>query len=326
MEAARKRTHHSEVATGDKLRRAVARIAVGVDGYSEGRDAVTLGAAIARATGAELMLVAVHPDPLVVLPSEMNWKGLEKQAEATLREARDALAPGARIVVETDFSVPRALARVVRRERRDLLVMGSSRHAPEGLVRIGKRTRQLLCHFECALAVAPRGMHEHTEARIARMGVGYDGGPESQAALMLAGEIAVASAAELRVRGVVDARVPAVGWSRLGTGAVVDPTPGWSAIGGEGVTAEWDELVQARENSLRAELDDAARTTGARAKTEVVRGRPATALIELCRDIDLLVIGSRRWGAVARLMLGSTGEALLHDASCPVLVVPRPQR
>jgi nucleotide-binding universal stress UspA family protein len=55
-----------------------------------------------------------------------------------------------------------------------------------------------------------------------------------------------------------------------------------------------------------------------------LRGRPADRLLELCADVDLLVIGSRRWGAVARLMLGSTGEALMHDASCPVLVVPRP--
>ena len=48
-------------------------------------------------------------------------------------------------------------------------------------------------------------------------------------------------------------------------------------------------------------------------------------LLKLSGELDLLVIGSRRWGAVARLMLGSTGEALMHGARCPVLVVPRPQ-
>lgn len=60
------------------------------------------------------------------------------------------------MVVETDLAVPRALERVVRREHRDLLVVGSSRHGPDGRVRIGKRSRQLLCHFKCALAIAPR--------------------------------------------------------------------------------------------------------------------------------------------------------------------------
>jgi nucleotide-binding universal stress UspA family protein len=39
--------------------------------------------------------------------------------------------------------------------------------------------------------------------------------------------------------------------------------------------------------------------------------------------MDLLVIGSRRWGPLARLLLGSTGEALARDAGCPLLVAPR---
>lgn len=302
----------------------ITRIAVGVDGYPEGRDAVVLGVALAGATHAELMLVSVHPDPLVVLPQGMNWKSLRGQAEEILHEIRNSLAPGSRTAVETDFSVARALQRVVDRERRELLVVGSSRHAPDGHVRIGKRTRQLLCHSESALAIAPRGMHEQTDVQIQSVGVGYDGGPEAQAALALAAEVAGGCGAKLLVRGVVDDRVHELGWSRLGTGAVIDPTPGWSAVGSDGVTADWDELVQATEKSLRARVDESLVEIGATAESEVVQGRPATALLELSEQVDLLVIGSRRWGPVARLVLGSTGEAVLHDATCSVLVVPRP--
>ncbi len=302
----------------------ITRIAAGVDGYPEGRDAVVLGAALAGATHAELMLIAVHPDPLV-LPHEMNWKSLKAQAEEILHELRDSLAPGSRTVVETDLSAARGLQRVVDREHRDLLVVGSSRRAPAGHVRIGKRARQLLCHFQSALAVAPRGIHEQGDVRITRVGVGYDGGPEAQAALALAAEIATGSGAELRVRGVVDDRIRALGWSRIGTGAVIDPTPGWSAVGSGGVTEEWDEQVESSEKSLRSQLEGSIAETGATANGELVRGRPATALLELSEQVDLLVIGSRRWGPVARLVLGSTGEAVLHDASCSVLVVPRPQ-
>ena len=106
----------------------------------------------------------------MVRPAELGWTAMRKQAEEALRQTRDELAPGARIAVETDWSVPRALERVVAREHRNLLVMGSSRRGPERRVRIGKRTRQLLCHFRCALA----------------------------------GSIAVAAGAKLSVRGVVD--------------------------------------------------------------------------------------------------------------------------
>ena len=101
---------------------------------------------IARATGAELMLVAVYPDPLVVLPRELGCKGMHKQAEVLLRATGKAVAPDARIDVETDWSVPRALERVVKREHRDLVMVGSSGSGLEGRVGIGKRSRQLLCH------------------------------------------------------------------------------------------------------------------------------------------------------------------------------------
>ena len=301
----------------------VFRIGVGVDGFEEGLDATALGQAIARATGAELLLIAVHTDPLVVLPTGMDWKSLERQAHKATREARDSLAPGARVAVETDVSVARALWRVVRREHRDLLVMGPSRSAAEGHVLIGKRTRQLLCGFECAVAIAPRGIHRRDELALNRIGVGYDGGPESKAALALAAGIAISAEAELRVRAAVDDRIRPVGWSRIGTGPKVIPGLGRSATAST-ATPEWGQLLQAAADSLKEDADAAIRSTGALAVAEVVRGRPATALLQLADDVDLLVIGSRRWGMFARLVLGSTGEAVLHEATCPVLVVPRP--
>jgi len=94
----------------------VHRIAVGVNGYHEGLDAAALGAAISRATGAAMMLVAVHPDPMVVLPEGMNWRSLDQHARKVLAETRDALAPEARVLVRTDHSVALALHRVMSTE------------------------------------------------------------------------------------------------------------------------------------------------------------------------------------------------------------------
>jgi nucleotide-binding universal stress UspA family protein len=285
----------------------ISRIAVAIDGFPEGQDAAALGAAIARVTAAEVMLVAVHSAPLFPVPG-WSWQSLRREAERTLGEVRRAFAPGARTVVETDLSVPRALQRVVRREHRDLLVLGSSRQAPDGRVRIGKRTRQLLCHFECALAIAPRGMHSEPDIHLKRIGVGYDGGPESEAALELAGSMARAGA-ELHVRAVVDDRAPALLRS---------------ALGGL-VTTEWTAVISEEQQRLHDQALAAAEATGATVSVEVLRGRPADALLALSGEVDLLVIGSRRWGPTARVLLGSTGEALLQDAACPVLAVPRPQ-
>ena len=300
-----------------------ARVLVGVNGFDGGRDATVLGEAIARVSRAELLLAAVHGHPLVVLPSGMDWKGLEDDAEQALRETRDSLAPEARIAIETDNSVARALWRVVRREHRDLLVLGASRAAEDGHVRIGKRTRQLLYGFDCAVAIAPKGLHRRSPYALERIGVGYDGSPESQAALVLGGGIAVAAGAELRVRAAVDDRIRSVGWSRIGTGPAIIPSVGWEATGSTG-TPSWDDLLEASERALLEDAEAAVRAAGAAATAEVARGRPANALLALAEEVDLLLVGSRRWGMFARLVLGSTGEALLHDASCPVLVVPRP--
>lgn len=266
-------------------RAVVSRIAVGVNGCPEGQDAVALASLLATATASDVMLVAVHPDPLVVLPSEMNWTTLRQQAEGALRQARRGM-PGARTLVDCDLSVPRALLRVVKREHRDLLVVGSSQHAHDGHVRIGKRTRQLLGEFSCPVAIASRGLHRRPAPDLSRIVVGYDGTRESTAALELAAALAASANAELSVCSVIDDRTPAS-------------------------LTEQAALVVAR--------------TGALSRIEVVGGRPATVLRAAAANADLLVIGSRRWGSVARVLLGSTGEGIAQDAPCSVLVVPCPR-
>ncbi len=287
----------------------LARIAAGINGFPEGRDAAALGQALAAATNAELMLVAVHSAPLLPAPPEFSYSSLRKQSQLLLRAVRDSLAPSARTVTATDQSVAHGLEKVVRRHHRDLLVLGSSRLGREGRVRIGKRTRQLLGHCECPLAVAPRGLHA-TVPRIERIGVGYDASPESEAALALAAEIALGAGAELQVQVVVDDRPPTFGWP--GVGKVFGMT--------------WTELIEAEAERLRVGAVAAGERVAAEVDVKVALGRPASALLALSEEVDLLVIGSRRWGPAARLLLGSTGEALMHDAGCAVLAVPRPGR
>lgn len=287
----------------------LSRIAVGVNGFREGQDAAQLGAALATATNAELTLIAIQPEPLVVLPPGLDWNSLREDAEAHLRQMRGSLGPQVRTMIETDLSVPRALHRLTQRHHHDLLVLGSSRHAPAGRIRIGKRTRQLIGECECPLAIAPRGLGERPGPTFNRIGVGYDDGAEAKVALAFAASIAAQTQARLHVYAVLDDRMPAVPWAPLARmdGGVL-----------------WELAVEQDMETLGQAADAAVRLMDGRADTHVYRGRPSQVLIELCRDLDLLVIGSRRWGAFSRLLAGSTGEALLHDAPCPVVIVPRP--
>jgi len=294
--------------TSGSSRPLITRIAAGIDGFPEGRDAAALGQSLAEATGAELMLVAVHSAALLPVPPSLSYRSLRQQSELELREVRDTLAPGARTLTATDHSVPRALHHVVQRHHRDLLVVGSSRHGPEGHVRIGKRTRQLLCHFECGLGVAPRGLHTDSERGLRRVGIGYDGSPESESALALAASIAAGAGAHLHVQAVVDDRVPL--FARSALSGLVD--------------VEWDQAISTEMDEIRARAVSAGERVGAQLDVGVARGRPADVLLELSDHLDLLVIGSRSWGPAARVLLGSTGEAVMHEAACAVLAVPRP--
>ena len=54
----------------------------------------------------------------------------------------------------------------------------------------------------------------------------------------------------------------------------------------------------------------------------VVEGHATTALLEIARDADLLVLGSRGRGELAGLLLGSVSQRCAERASCPVVVVP----
>jgi len=286
----------------------ITRIAAGIDGFAGGRDAAALGQSLAEATGAELMLVAVHSTALLPMPPALSYTSLRQQAQLELRDVRDSLAPGARTLTATDHSVPRALHRIVHRHHRDLLVVGSSRQGLDGHVRIGKRTRQLLCHFECALAVAPRGLHANPRRRLRRIGVGYDATPESESALAVATSIAAIAGADLQVQAVVDDRIPLFARSAL-RGLV---------------ELEWNEVISGEMDEIRAQAIAAGERLGAQLSVGVARGRPANVLLELSEHVDLLVIGSRHWGSTARLLLGSTGESLMHDAACAVMAVPGP--
>jgi nucleotide-binding universal stress UspA family protein len=265
------------------------RIGVGVDGNPGGRDAVVLGSALARATGAQLILITAHVEPYLrfamPMPEEAGWNSLHRQAWTTVASARDSLAPAARIEVQADVFEWRALDHVVRVTHADLLVVGSAHDAREGRVRLGRHAGELQDHLERPLAIAPRGMRDREGARLGRIGVGFDGEPESQAAVDLAGSIAVAAGAKLVVRGVAPER-------------------------------EQAELADAALGAARA--------TGAQAQIDVTPGRATDALYRLCEQVDLVVIGSSRSGTPGRVLLGRTGHALIRDAPSPMLVVPRP--
>jgi nucleotide-binding universal stress UspA family protein len=54
-----------------------------------------------------------------------------------------------------------------------------------------------------------------------------------------------------------------------------------------------------------------------------VVGDPADVLVDLSQRIDLLVCGSRGYGPLRGVLLGSVTRRVIAEAHCPVIVLPR---
>lgn len=113
--------------------------------------------------------------------------------------------------------------------------------------------------------------------------------------------------------------------ARLHIVTVVRPPEGWWGIVGSPPTAEalGDSLSDAQRNVLDRALR-AVDLTGVDYETQEEIGEPSSRLIDVCNRVeaDVLVVGRRGAGLLRRMMVGSVANHLVHEAPCPVLVVP----
>jgi nucleotide-binding universal stress UspA family protein len=257
-----------------------------------------LGRVFAKLTGAPLLIAATYPVDLAVDALYPEYvRSLRLDAERAL----DRIAP--RTEVETvalraDGTSAHALHELAEDRQASLLVIGSSRRGQAGRVLPGAVTDRLLHGAPCPVAVAPTGYSAATPKVV---GVAFTDTPDGHAALDAARTLAEQADARVRVFVVAEP----LDWITTGT---LDGVALADADRAHRRRAE-DVL----ELGLEA-LDD--RSAGG----EVLSGRPADALAVASAGMDLLVCGSRGYGPVRTLMLGSTSHALVRKAACPVLV------
>jgi nucleotide-binding universal stress UspA family protein len=196
------------------------------------------------------------------------------------------------------------LGALAERGEADLVVLGSTHHAAFGSVAPGSVAEHLLQGARCRLIIAPKGYaHEdHSQDRLRVVAVGYDGMAESQAALDEAAVLAHKFGASMRVIG------------------VMTPAPALGAAAAASAQGEAGPDFQTRLHRAVAELDPELR-----ALPVIEKGDPVEKLTEAAdMGVDLLVLGSRGFGPVMRLLIGSVSARVIRGAPCPVLVVPRP--
>lgn len=270
-------------------------VLAGVDGGPGGRDAIAL-ARVLLAQGGRLTLAHVSRPGLGLLQSGQIAAAELENARLLLAEERAVAGVQAELLSTSSSSVAGGLHALAERLDADLLVVGSSHRSLLGRVLAGNDARSALDGAPCAVAVAPAGYAQEPRS-IAAVGVGYDGSPESEAALALARAVAGAHGAKVHAREVVQTLSSAyVGF-------------GGGAWGGELPSV----LAAAREQMAQL----------AGVEGDAVLGVAGEELTALSAEVDLLVVGSRGYGHVRGLILGSTSQHLLGHARCALLVLAR---
>jgi nucleotide-binding universal stress UspA family protein len=78
-----------------------------------------------------------------------------------------------------------------------------------------------------------------------------------------------------------------------------------------------------RQTALEALERVAGTDPGVAVETVVVEGAAGAALLDASEGATLLVVGSRGRGGFTGLLLGSVSQQVTHNATCPVVVLPK---
>ncbi len=277
------------------------KLLVGYDGSAGGRDALELARVLGEVEPSSALVATVVPyGPLPVGFTELE-QDAAREAEPLLDEARRQLDD---LEVSTRAfgggSPAGVITDLAESEHVDAIVLGSPHRGAVGRALIGSVAEGVLHGAPCAALVAPRGYAGNGHGPFGSIAVAYDGTPEAKAALARARQLAEASRAALRILTVVAPPVALPG--AVGYTPINPPEPK-------------QILEQAVAAAGTAVTVDARRLDGV----------PAQALADACEEgVDLLVAGSRGYGPMARVLLGSVSTRLINIAPCPVLVAPRP--
>jgi Universal stress protein UspA and related nucleotide-binding proteins len=135
----------------------------------------------------------------------------------------------------------------------------------------------------------------------------FDGSPDGREALVQAESLASACGAAVHLL------------------AIIDPSESMLIVEAISFVPENQRFV------IQAILDEGVnrlRRAGCTATSELKYGKPAERIILSAREIDadLIVVGHRDQGTLARWLNGSVGETILHEPPCSLLVAVKSGR
>ena len=280
-------------------------IIVGYDCSDAAEDALAFGKLLAGATNAHLVVAGVYR--LLPVWDVPNAAVDEWPSDQTDQLEAAAASAGGEPVTVPSASAARGLQDLAQTVAADLLIVGSASHGKIGQVLAGNTGLSLLHGSPCSIAVAPRGFARAASDSIGEVVAAFDGSPESADALHDAVDLARAAGTPLKIV------------------TVAEPPPVIYGKGG-GADQGWRELKGEVEAIMRTRMDEAVADLPGDVPVEaaLVTGDPADELARVAvNDGGVLVVGSRSYGPIRSVLLGSVSRALMRSAPIPLIVHPR---
>lgn len=278
---------------------------VGVDGSKGSGHALRWSVSLAEARSARIRVVRAW-QPRVSAVGELDLPFLAEQVPEAARAELDELAASLGEAGQIEWTVESgnpSSTLIDAAEGADLLVLGTRGLGGFKRLLLGSVSHQCAAHAHVPVAVIPPSAS--LDGRVDRIVIGMDGSPNAKAALRWALDFA-GSETTVHIVGVWEPSVLATEADRQDFDYLSEPAR-------ERFTEAIDEVCGARtgdEVNLEADFRYA---------------NAAAALLECGSEADLLVVGARGQGLVASAILGSVASRVLHQAPCPVVVVPRPK-
>lgn len=307
-------------------------VLVGVDGSDPSMHALDWAIAEAARLGWDLHIVCAYSMPSFTAASlDGGYAALDdtavlEGAKAVLEEAHQrAAASGVTATSAVTAGDPAGVLVDMSKEYRLVVVGTSSQGGFTGRL-LGTVSSALPAHSYCPTVVVPflgadgqrvgpssvvtqtglSPVNDRPLMPIRRIVVGVDGSPTAELALRAA----------LAQADVWDCELVAVAGVPVGSSVGM---LAWlpAAVDHEAVLADVAEGLAVIVDRVQAGFP------GREVRRIVLDGTGAELLTEFSTASDLVVVGSRGRGGFAGLLLGSTSQAVLHHAKCPVMVVTK---
>lgn len=276
-------------------------VVVGFDGSADSERALDWASAWAAAHDAPVHVLVANPS----IPSGLPFWSAEESGSNEITEGvvadacRRVESRGVQVTSQTVDAAPSPALIDAGREAR-IVVVGARGHGAVGGLLLGSVSQHVSRHATSPVVV----VREQADPRARRIVVGVDASPGSEQAIGFAFETASALKSPL---------VAIQGWHD----AVGRPLRGLGSSAPNSVA----ERVAAGERSIsEAVAGWGEKYPDVSFTREAVPVPPSRLLVDASQRAALVVVGSRGRGGFTGLLLGSTSQALLHHAHCPVAI------